>query len=380
MNICFFCNEYPPLLNGGIGTFTKELAEGLVKNNNEVTVIGFYDQTKRISIKKVNGVRLVFLKKSKYFPSVIDRMKSRTIFREVFNKYKFDIVEIPDFLGWGISIPNGKYSKVARLHGSSTYFSDEAGYKNLKYHVWKVLERLSLKYSDDIVSVSQYTAEKTKSIFNLNCQIKIIYNAVKEGGGSRFQCSDYCSQFIFAGSLLEKKGVLDLAKAWVKFSNLNPSARLTFVGKDPEGNWPRIMKIVSESEFGTESISYKGAVSKHELLELYCVHDCAIFPSHAEAFALAPMEAMELGIPVIYSSLTSGKELLEDGVHGFLVNPKDNQQIVDKLILLSSLDKHTRQNITSAAKKHLGERFSFTNFIAENIDYYVTLSNKNNNK
>lgn len=367
MNICYICHEYPPLLNGGIGTFTKELSEGLARQGHNITVLGFYEQENDIEDVFINNVRVLFIKKSNILPAIIDRIRLRFLFRTMNDKYHFDIVESPDFLGWGGCVPKGRYVRVARLHGSSTYFSQELGIKNIKSYIWKLIEYIALLSADSIVSVSHYTADKTKSIFRLKSNPDIIHNAVVVSEKNEMKYNESCNKFIFAGSLLKKKGVFELAEAWCKFSIAEPNATLTFVGKDPESNWPLIRKITSSC---VETVDYIGAIPKEELIKKYREYDCAIFPSHAEAFALAPMEAMDIGIPIIYSTLTSGKELLTDGIHGFLVNPKNYKNILDKLQLLSKLDRNSREKIAILAKKHIKENFNFSLFLDENVKYY----------
>lgn len=367
MNICYICHEYPPLLNGGIGTFTKELAEGLVRQGHNITVLGFYDQEKDIEDILLNNVRVLFIKKSKILPVIFDRIRLWLLFTSINEKHQFDIVESPDFLGWGACIPKGQYVRVTRLHGSSTYFSQELGIRNAKYYAWRFIEHLALLSSDCIVSVSNYTANKTKFIFSLKENPDVIHNAVVISDEKKMEYNKTCRKFIFAGSLLKKKGVLELAKAWREFYFIEKNVTLTFVGKDPENNWPLISEITRAC---ADSVAYIGAIPKEELMQLYHEHDCAIFPSHAEAFALAPMEAMDIGIPIIYSSLTSGKELLKDGVHGFLINPKNHQDILDKLLLLSKLDKSSREKVALSAKEHIKNNFNFSSFLDENIKYY----------
>jgi len=39
MHIGFVCHEYPPCHHGGIGSFTKDLAEGLVKEGFCISIL-----------------------------------------------------------------------------------------------------------------------------------------------------------------------------------------------------------------------------------------------------------------------------------------------------------------------------------------------------
>ena len=59
MRILFICNEYPPHKHGGIGSFTRDIAEGLAANGQQVTVWGLYDAVKALTIENINGVKVV---------------------------------------------------------------------------------------------------------------------------------------------------------------------------------------------------------------------------------------------------------------------------------------------------------------------------------
>jgi glycogen(starch) synthase len=40
MKILYICNEYPPFVHGGIGTFVRDLAEIMHKDGNQVFIWG----------------------------------------------------------------------------------------------------------------------------------------------------------------------------------------------------------------------------------------------------------------------------------------------------------------------------------------------------
>ena len=369
MNICFVCHEYPPLLNGGIGTFTQELAEGLVTYGVDVTVIGFYDldSGNDFEIKKINGVKVLFFRKSKFLSIVVDRVRLALILNALDKKNNFDVVECPDFLGWGISFIGGNFKRLIRLHGSSTYFNRELKIMSAKACIWYLIEGLSLALCKNIISVSKYTACKTKSIFHLKCNPSVLYNAVKPIDGPKNPISEKCKTFIYAGSLLKKKGIIELAQAWSIFCENKSDIRLILAGKDPENNWVEFKRILGER---ISTVTYLGAIPKVDLLKKYVHYDCAIFPSFAEAFALAPMEAMSQGIPVIYSELTSGKELVTDGVDGFLIDPNYVISIVSMLEKVFNMSRDKRLFISDNAKELINSRFCFDEFISKNIYVY----------
>ena len=66
MHICFLTNEYPKtgFPHGGLGSFVKTIAEALIKNGVQVSVIGL-NYTLANETVSVNGERIIRNKKKK---------------------------------------------------------------------------------------------------------------------------------------------------------------------------------------------------------------------------------------------------------------------------------------------------------------------------
>jgi len=99
------------------------------------------------------------------------------------------------------------------------------------------------------------------------------------------------------------------------------------------------------------------------------------FPSYVESFSLVPLEAMSLGKAVIFTKLTSGPEIIEDGISGLLCNPKDPKDIVQKILLLLE-DDILRNKIAENGQKRVQENFTFEKFLDENISLYQRIKGK----
>ncbi|WIG78054.1 glycosyltransferase family 4 protein [Photobacterium damselae] len=369
--ICFICHEYPPLINGGIGTFTKDLAESLTHRGFDVSVIGLYD-INSYDISNINGVEIHRIPNSKgKLAFIMNRIRFKIKLESLIKNKGINIIEAPDFGGWLSFINTKEVKKIIRIHGSVKYFANELNVKYLKDEIWGWLEKKAFVTADIILSVSSYTGHKTKELFNLSVEPKVLHNSVNFfGKNTKYIVKKDCKRFIFVGTLVEKKGVINLLKAWNCFiceSGVN-DVKLTLVGKDPLG-------IVSQlqDKYFNENIEYLGAVCKDELINLYMQHDCAVFPSFSEAFALAPMEAMSIGIPVIYSSLSSGPELIESDVDGYLINPKNIEDLKNGLLKLYNSDVNDRENISINALSTIKNKFSYDDFIEKNINEYLNV-------
>ena len=70
-------------------------------------------------------------------------------------------------------------------------------------------------------------------------------------------------------------------------------------------------------------------------------------------------EAMAVGVPVVTTRLEAIEELIEDGVSGLLVEPKDPPALAAKLELLLC-DAQLGQRLATRARKVIEERFDRT--------------------
>jgi glycosyltransferase involved in cell wall biosynthesis len=95
----------------------------------------------------------------------------------------------------------------------------------------------------------------------------------------------------------------------------------------------------------------------------------AVFPSYAEAFALAPIEAMGSGTPTVYSRRGSGPELIRDGHDGLLVDPDRLEEIAFALVRLLTNDMLAR-SLGAAGRKRVTETFAPDRLVPANLAFY----------
>jgi len=68
-------------------------------------------------------------------------------------------------------------------------------------------------------------------------------------------------------------------------------------------------------------VEVRPSVSAAELLDAYQTSDVFVFPSLGEGFGHVLLEAMACGLPVISTTRTAARDLVHDGIEGFLVSP-----------------------------------------------------------
>jgi glycosyltransferase involved in cell wall biosynthesis len=97
--------------------------------------------------------------------------------------------------------------------------------------------------------------------------------------------------------------------------------------------------------------------SRSDVARLLALADVFVFPSYAEAFGFALLEAMAAGVPVAAFRLPVFAEFVKDGVHGRLVDPFDGQALIDAVTDLLEEPEKARA-MGQAGRDQVTQRFS----------------------
>jgi len=392
MNICFICNEYPEGPHGGIGTMTQLLAEGLVANNQAVKVIGVYHHgysSPDFETKK--GVEIYRLRADikNSFSVFTAFWKLWQIVSKWVKEKKIDLVECPDSYGLISVLPTFGVPLVLRAHGNNTYFSSILNIplkKKTLFYEWNLYRR-----ANRYCAVSEFTANKMSAIYKIKQPISVIYNGLEinslesqsltsEGYNS---LASIQNPIIFSGTLTPKKGIYELVKAMVSLLEEGLDATLIINGKDTVklatglSVKQELMEIIPDALHN--NFIFNGHVTREEILNQYKYAKAAVFPSFAEAFALAPMEAMLTGLPTIYSDTCSGPELISDKNDGLLINPESIESISSAIKYIL---KHPDEAMIMGQKgrNKIIRNFSKETMTIQTLQFYNNVRTSNKNK
>ncbi len=81
---------------------------------------------------------------------------------------------------------------------------------------------------------------------------------------------------------------------------------------------------------------------------LYAAADIHALLSDFDTFGMTVLEAMASGLPVIISPKVGAKDLVVDGIHGYIVERESSEEVADRI--LSLLDDQRRQAMAQAAR------------------------------
>lgn len=374
MKILFICAEYPPGPHGGIGTFNQLLARWLVKQSHQVKVIGVYDQSYgQKEYENDQGVQVYrIIQGSGKFGWISGWYRQYRQIRQWVDQNEVDIVEAPDSRGWFAFWPKLKIPLVIRAHGSETYFSHLAG--NRPNRLTHFLESRSYDRADFYAAVSKFVAAENERLFGLKKKHSIIYNSLPpEALAVEVNTQqDRSNLMIYSGTLIQKKGVFSLLSAALQLLDQGIDFTLIlngkdFVGKDGVSTQALMQQMIPDKY--KEKIIFNGHQERVNLYQMYRRAALAVFPSYAEAFAIAPMEAMLNACPIVYTTRVSGPELIENRKNGLLVDPDDIAALAEAMAFLLR-DKTEAQKIGEAGRKTILEKFSYEMIMKQNEAFY----------
>jgi glycosyltransferase involved in cell wall biosynthesis len=367
--------------SGGIGTFNHDLVEGLATSGHEVTVVGVYGKhcANFDSRKLGSGPRVVRLKTSSVWlryraGAWFDRWRLRRWLAHEQVRQPFDIIEVSDYAGW---LPWGGPKGVpvtCRLHGSSLFFDRElarAG-DELEHN----LERRTVKMADFWIGPSRYVFSKTLSLSDVTQHAgTVIHNAVAAEVFSPSRTDETePGLIVFVNSVNPKKGIEQLLDAMNLVCQSHPEAHLAVIGQDahtkPGGrNYLNALLERVRPEFRGR-VTFLGWLDREVgiLHHLRRANVCC-YPSHMETFGIAPIEAMAVGRPTIFSKTGPGPEVIEDGVSGLLCNPLDPGDIAQKIRLILD-DAELAARLGAEGRRRVLALFNKRDWIRRNIEFY----------
>lgn len=318
----------------------------------------------------------------KNFSFVIQKTKSKLYFDYWYlpiasRKYHIDIWIFPK----NTFSPFIKGKAIPIFH-DIVYFETQLNFREFNFFDnlhHKIMIPINGKISTINIAVSDFTASRMHSL--LHIPEEKIY-VIKEGVEDKFRVlknKKYIEQiknkyyirmpfFFYAGSLSPRKNMINVLKAFDLIKN-RISHNLYFTGgyswRDNE-----VYRYLKEKKL--ENRVFKlGFVSDDELVALYNLAECYLYPSLYEGFGLPILEAQACGCPVITSNVSSCPEIAGDSA--ILVDPYNESEIAQAMLRIAE-DKKLKHALIEAGKKNI-KRFSWEKCAFELLALFKSIVN-----
>ena len=373
MHLAFLTSEYPhPRTTpaAGIGSSIRNMATALAKRGTKISIFIYGQQQDEIFSEE--GIKFHLIKQREY--KLLGWYLHRKFLQHYLNKYiaveGIDAVEVPDWTGIS-AFMKLKCPLVIRFHGSDAYFCNLEGRPQKKKNFW--FEKTALHAADHLLSVSEFTANETKRIFNLKKKITVIPNAINVQRFLPLPEKVQQGNILYFGSLVRKKGVLELPAIFNALIRKMPQLQLRIAGRDvTDISTGRSTKELMQEQLPPQAaiqVEWLGSLSYDDILEEINRAQLVVLPSFAEALPMTWIEAMAMEKALVTSNIGWAKEVMVDGETGFTVDPKDHKTNAEKILQLLN-DPELAEKMGKAARQRVLEKFSTEVVVERNVKFY----------
>lgn len=260
-------------------------------------------------------------------------------------------------------------------HVVSTRHNDDSFRTN---PVIKALNACLHKKVSRVITISQWIAHFVNKVEGVPAEkIMPIYyglDEIKPLGPDRAIRDElgFSSREIVLGiiaRLVEQKGHYYLIEAFSKAFEENPNLRLLIVG---DGELKAALQNQVHKKKLDRFIRFTGY--RNDVTDVLAALDIFVHPSLWEGFGLSILEAMAMGKPVIATSVSAIPELVEHGVTGILVPPKESESLAWAIARLSH-DASTRKVFGQKARETWKRLFSTHSMVKKTDSLYSELLN-----
>jgi glycosyltransferase involved in cell wall biosynthesis len=304
--------------------------------------------TTRISLEEETGDAHLLALTGTYGPDLMGEVERYAeVAGAISEKYSFDVIHAHDWM----TFPAGIKAKMATgkpliVHVHSTEF-DRSG-DHINEAVYRI-EKLGFQEADGIITVSNWTKEIVMTKYLVpEEKITVVHNGVAPRNPSDpFPFPDIASHFVtFLGRVTHQKGPAFFVEAAQKVLQEFPEAHFIVAGAGDL--LPQIIEMVARLNMSA-NFHFTGFLSGNQVDSVWSLTDVYVMPSVSEPFGIAPLEAIQSGVPVILSRQSGVSEVMP---HAIKVDFWDTQSVaaaICSVLRYESLSNVLRQN----SKKHI---------------------------
>lgn len=363
---------------GGIAAHVYELSRALVQQGHHVHVVKTgYGKSPTVTVENLDGIQVHRL----FSPGRIRRWRFITLLRQV-RRYVRDLLggEQIDILHWHVLISGSYESRFLDAAVPSVFSNHSSVYLEMVEKPWtRLYLRWLLAHADYIIAPSEELAEKTSRIGYPSNRVEYIPNGVDiqkytpavdgakvraDLGLSRDAILVLCPR-----RLAPKNGVIYLVQAFPAVKRaLSIQVKLLIAG----GGFPRERKRIQKqiaSDGTMNDIALLGNVHNDRMPALYAAADIVVLPSLIEAVSIAGLEAMSTGKPLVGTNVGGIPVIIEEGVTGHLVPPRDPHALAAAVLALSK-NPDKRRRMGEAGRQKVEREFRWDIIAQRTVNIY----------
>ena len=228
--------------------------------------------------------------------------------------------------------------------------------------------KFMFKHADLTIFLSNGISTELNKHFQIKKSV-VLYNPCLNHKPNSTKINEKEMQILFAGTITQKKGYLDLIHSFGLIAHKFPEWKLIFAGNGEIENAKSLAKDLNIEE----QVIFKGWVNRDEIQALFEKASIFCLPSYTEGFPMAVLDAWSFGLPVITTPVGGLTDVLIPDKNALVFEPSDINhlaKLIDELIT----DESLRKRISEESIKLSQEKFNITSISKQLSELYLSLS------
>jgi glycosyltransferase involved in cell wall biosynthesis len=342
----------------GIGWFTYQTLKIITQKNPTVHFVFLFDRPYDEEFVFSDNVTPMVLSPQARHPLLYHIWFQHSV-KSLLNKMKPDLFISPD----GFACLGAKCKQLVVLHDIN-FFHHPKDLKWLTGIYYNHYFPKFAKQANRIATVSEYSKKDIAENYKIDpARIDVVYNGIHsffrklgddEKITARKKFSEGKEYFVYVGSIVPRKNIENLVKAFSLFKKDTASKmKLLLAGRQYWGLHDLYKTI---KELGIEGeVIFTGRLSDEDMAQVLGAAMAMTFIPYYEGFGIPLVEAMQAGIPIITSDVTSLPEVAGDAA--LYADPMKPEEVKNAMVKMYR-DENLRKDLIEKGSKQK-EKFSW---------------------
>lgn len=161
--------------------------------------------------------------------------------------------------------------------------------------------------------------------------------------------------FLMVARVLFDKGVAEFVQASKQVQENYPGVKCQLLGQVDERSRSGVKQRQLQEWLATGVIEYLGATD--DVAAVVRNADCVVLPSYREGTPRTLLEAAAMAKPLIATNVPGCREVVQEGINGYLCQVKDSDDLADKMIRMLQLPDEELERMGKASRQLAVSRF-----------------------